>query len=127
MIKNAFTLTQIISGLAIVLFIYFKTKDKCSLYGFLGFTYCFIMFSGFRFLYPNMPIPAPTIQYMILLIITGIPFLIMLLVVANEAAKNRENSMENIQSIFIMNRGNIIFWGFIILLNLVGFILDVEK
>jgi hypothetical protein len=127
MIKNVFTLTQLISGLAIVLFLYFKTKDKWILQGFLLLAYCSIMFAGFRILYPNMPIPAPTIQYMILLTITGIPFLIMLLVIANEISKNREKSMASINSIFTMNRGNIIFWGIIILLNLVGFILDVEK
>jgi len=85
------------------------------------------MFAGFRILYPNMPIPAPTIQYMILLTMTGIPFLIMLLVIANEISKNREKSMENINSIFTMSRENIIFWGFIILLNLAGFILEMEK
>jgi len=106
---------------------YFKNKDKWILQGFFLITYCSMMFAGFRILYPSMPIPAPTVQYMILLAITGIPFLIMLLVIANEISKNREKSMKSINSIFTMNSGNIIFWGFIILLNLAGFILEMEK
>jgi hypothetical protein len=35
--------------------------------------------------------------------------------------------MRNIKSIFTMNRGNIIFWGIIILFNLAGFILEMGK
>ena len=127
MLKDPLTLTQIISGIAIILFIYLKTKDKCSLYIFLLITYVLIMFSGFRFLYPNMPIPAPTMQYMILLTITGIPSLITFVLIFIEAEKDRKKSAENIGSLFTMNRGNIIFWGFVIILNLVGFILDMEK
>lgn len=127
MLKDLFTLTQIISGIAIIFFIYLKTKDRCSLYTFILITYCLIMFSSFRVLYPHIPTPSPTIQYMTLLAITGIPFLIMLVIIGNEAEKNREKTMENIQSIFTMSRGNIIFWGIIILLNLTGFILEMGK
>ncbi len=119
--------TKILSLLAIAIYIYIKTKDKAVLWTLLYVLYFFVIVFGFKLLYPDIPIPSPTIEYMIALMMCGIPFLIIMILVVIEAEKDRKKSAENIQSIYKINKSNLIFWGCIILLNLIAFLLDKNK
>jgi len=124
MIKGTFAFTQVLSLLTILVYIYVRTKDKSTLWVLSYFLYFFVIVVGFKFLYPDIPCPSPTIEYTIALIMAGIPFLIMVILVGIEVEKDRKKAAENIASIYKIDKSNLIFWGCIILLNLIGFLLE---
>ncbi len=93
---------------------------------FFYFLYFVIVVIAFRILYPDIPIPSPTIQYMIALTLVGIPFLGLIILIAILHEKD-EGKGNNINLIFKINKNNILFWSFIIIFNLIGFILENSK
>lgn len=127
MIEKAFLLTQALSLTLIFLYIYIRTKDTIALVTLLYAVYFNIIMIGFKILYPDIPIPSPTIQYMIALTLVGIPFLAVFFAIVLIGEKNREKTFANINSIFKINKINILFWSFIIIFNLIGFILENSK
>lgn len=124
MIKGTFLISQLLSLLLIVFYIYRKNRDKIALWAFLYFFYLGVLAISFKLLFPDITIPSPTLEYTIALIMAGIPFIIVIVLIAVKAEKDRVKTAENINSIFTINKSNLIFWGCIILLNLIGFLLE---
>ena len=116
--KNLFAVTEVISLLLISIYVYFKTKNKCFLWAIMfGIFFATILF-GVK----NSYIPG-----VLGLIISGIAFVVAIILIQIEDDKNKERNKGTIyadlNSILVINKKNVLFWGFIIVLNLIGFFL----
>ena len=112
--KNLFASTEALSGILILLYVYFRTKNKCFLWGLIFMLFFAIVLIGVKKLY----IPG-----LLGLVISGIAFVVAIVLVEIEDEKNKGKGFADLNSILVMNKKNALFWGFIIVLNLIGFLL----
>jgi hypothetical protein len=116
--KNLFAITEALSVMLISLYVYFKTKNKCFLWAIIfGLFFATILF-GVK----NLYIPG-----VLGLIISGIAFVVAIILIQIEDDKNKGRNKGTIyadlNSILVMNKKNALFWGVIIIMNLIGFLL----
>ena len=115
--------SQLFSLLLILGYYSIKTKSKAFLWLF-GYL-VFLLISGkiFHILFPRIPFDSPTPQYAVFLVIVGIPFLVMLVIVSMTLEKEKAEGKKDWKVILSLTRNNLIFWGVIILINLLAFIM----
>lgn len=119
---------KVLSGLLFFVYCYIKTKERATLLGLLIVVHVIVSISLFRVLYPDIALVSPTIEYMVLLVIVGIPFLVATLMIGREIEKmTTEKRSSLFKPVFDPTRSNIIFWSFIIIINLMAFMMDVDK
>ena len=124
-------LTEFLAVLLLIGYYYKKTKDKIVLWilSYLTFLIC----SGFLFrkLYPDIPFVSPTIEYMVFLVIVGVPFLVFVVLVGVEFEKRRlsevKEDKKDFAILFKPSRDNIILWIIFVLLNLAAFLMENNK
>jgi hypothetical protein len=79
-------------------------------------------------LFPHVPLGSATVEYMVLLIIVGIPFLTLVVLAAVELDKRqRDKGKEGttvLRPLLVMSKDNLVFWTIIVLLNLIAFWLE---
>ncbi len=120
-------LIEFLSVLLLIGYYYRKTKDKIVAWilSYLIFFFC----SGvlFRKLFPDIPFVSPTLEYMVFLVIVGVPFLVLVVFVGIEIERRRSSEVEEDKKDFTIlfkpSRDNIIFWTIFVLLNLVAFLM----
>ena len=116
--KNVLAFTGALSVMLTFFYVYLKTKNK----SFLWAVMFGIFFTTILFGVKNSYIPG-----MLGLIISGIIFIVAIILIQIEDDKNKEKKKGTIfydlNSILVINKKNALFWGFIIALNLVGFLL----
>ena len=115
-------------SLLLILFYYsIKTKSKTFIWGF-GYL-IFLLISGilFHILFPYIHFGSPTPQYAVFLVIVGIPFLVVFIVIAMEAGKEKVDKNKSWNVLFTPAKDNLIFWIVIILINLIAFVLSKGK
>ncbi len=123
-------IAELISLLLLIGYLYVKIKDKIALWllGYAFYLICCLFL--FRLIYPNVPFISPTIEYMGFLFITGLPFLVIIVLIGVETEKRRsgaiaiEEQTKDMKKIFNISKGNIIFWAIIVLINLIAFLLE---
>lgn len=113
--KNISSFTEALSVMLILLYVYFKTKNKSFLWGMIFMLFFAAVVIGVMKLY----IPG-----VLGLAISGIAFVVAIIVIQIEDDKNGGKMYSDLNSILIVNKKNAFFWGFIIVLNLIGFLLD---
>ena len=116
---------EIISLILIIVYIYINTKDRVPLIALTFIFYVLIVANILMKIFPDMKIGTPSLEYTIALLIIGIPFLITVIIIGVQLSKQKPVLREqNILSIFKLRRRNIIFWIFIIFINIIGYMFD---
>lgn len=119
---------NLLSLLLIIIYSYWKTRDKSSLFMLCCFASLWGGATIFRRLFPDIPFRSPTIEYMVFLVIVGVVSLVFLMLSVAEVEKRRTNKTEErdigFRSLLTLSRENIIFWTIIVLINLIAFLLE---
>lgn len=113
--KNLFAITEALSVMLILFFVYFKTKNKCFLWGVIFA----LFFAAVLFGVKNSYIPG-----VLGLVTSGIALVLAIIFVEIEDSKNKGKAWADLNSILVINKKNALFWGFVIVLNLIGFLLE---
>ncbi|MFH1674271.1 MAG: hypothetical protein ABIF87_12710 [Pseudomonadota bacterium] len=117
-----------LSMLLIIAYLYWKTRDRICLWMLSYFAFLGGSVAVFRKLFPDIPFVSPTIEYMVFLVIVGIPFLTLIVLMGVEIEKRRSKKTEkpplDFGALLALSKENIIFWAFIVLINLVAFLLE---
>ncbi len=122
---------ELLSVLLLFGYYYRKAKDKIVVWvlSYLTFLIC----SGllFRKLFPDIPFVSPTLEYMVFLVIVGIPFLALILFIGIEADRRKSSEGQKEKKgfgiLFKPSKDNIIFWTVFVLLNLAAFLMRNNK
>ena len=119
---------KLLSLLLIAAYLYWKTRDKISLWALGYFAFLWGSATIFRRLFPDIPFRSPTIEYMAFLVIVGVPFLVLMVLVLVEVERRRSQKIEEGEKdygvLFKLSKENIIFWTIIVLINLIAFLLE---
>ncbi len=125
------TLIQFLSVLLLIGYYYRKTKDKIVAWGLSYLTFFFCAGVLFRKLFPDIPFVSPTVEYMVFLVIVGVPFLVLVVLVGYEIEKRRASELKEDKKDFTIlfkpSRSNVIFWTVFVLLNLIAFLMENNK
>ncbi len=119
---------QIISIIMIIVFFYKKTKEKMFLWILSYALFLGVCLELFRTVFPKIVLGSATLEYGMFLLVVGVPFLVLVVVIGVQIEKRSKNRVENgalnIASVFSMQKDNIVFWGTIIIINLVVLLFD---
>lgn len=126
MISN---IAELFSILLVLAYFYKKTKNKIPLWILRYSAFLIACIILFRKLFPEIPFVSPTYEYMGFLFVTGVPFLILIVLIGIEVEKQRTMTTEDSKPIILFKatKENIIFWTVIVLINLAAFIVDKSK
>lgn len=123
-----FKTAKVISVVLFFIYAYVKTKEKLPLFAMIYLLYFALCGFTFKFLFPEIRFGSATIEYLVFLTIVGIPFLVGFYKVGMLVDKMPKEDKEKIfKPVFEATRSNIIFWAFIVLMNLLAFIMDNHK
>lgn len=113
--KNVLALTGALSVMLTFFYVYLKTKNKSFLWAVIfGLFFASILFGVKRFYIPGV----------LGLVISGIAFVVVIILIEIDDSKNKGKIWADLNSILIINMKNALFWGFIVVLNIVGFLLE---
>ena len=122
-----FKCAKVISLILFALYYYKMNGNKLLLYVLLNVIFITISAFAFQLIFPTIPLNSPALEYLGFIAIVGISTLAMIILIAKEVEKQRNNKTiyeSEINSVFKLNKQNIIFWSIIMLIDITAYLLD---